>query len=80
MIFTGLLSISIYAARVWANDLMAETEKIIYQIWAASKFTRKHLPATSINQPIDFMKAAVIVQEAFLKDFYAEGDSKIIYV
>ena len=41
------------------KDLMKRTEKL-FTIWAANEFTRKHLPVTSINQPMVFMKAAVI--------------------
>ena len=61
------------------KDLMKKTEKIIYdlggkQIYAETSSRHQYQPTHNFYESCGYQK------EAFLKDFYIEGDSKIIYV
>jgi len=58
--------------------LMAETEKLIYQsggrqIYAETSSRNQYIPTHK------FYESCGYHQEAFLKNFYSEGDGKIIY-
>ena len=76
-IFTGSSLPKIY--RGWAlKMLMAETENRIYQnggrqIYAETSSRPQYAPTHK------FYESCGYVKEAFLKDFYSDGDGKIIY-